>query len=252
MSILKQIRVTDGNGNVAQDGELLVYSVTFDGSGVPTRGSLVSTLADATGATIDQSIDPLLSDPTGLLEFMLPAGVYWVEVTRGPVTTTFKRYQVGDASERAVGTGANDLPDGEALLESLIGAEPTGADVGKVIRYGASGVELAFPDPSPAFAVEELTGSISTSLIGRMQRVTEDTALNLPSEGGLSFPVGRALTFLVEGAPGTPVTLTLNPGAGATINGGSDSWACDVEYAVVTTFKTGADSWAVQGCERLE
>ena len=255
--ILKKLVARDSAGNLVANALLRVYSVSVDESGVPTRGSLVTTLADENGAVVDQtnSEDDLLTGSNGQVSFMLPAGEYWVEVTFGSGTFVNKRYMVGTAQAADVGLGGSDLPTVASLLSALIGDAPTEDDDGRILTYvHPTGVTLLdAPEPpepidpaQPDLITKSANFTVALSDVGPIVVMDSgDYTVTLPQNSAADIPVGRILTVLCRGE------VTFTPGSGATLNGGSASHICNRSHAVVTAFKIGADAWVIQGTEEV-
>lgn len=147
MPIAKQLIARTGSGGTVGGATLWAYEVSFTVAGVPVRGGLVADgFYNANGAPVTQGSNNPSSTLNGRIEFMLEAGVYWLEVRRGPDVFALKTYQVGRASARDVGFQEGQLPDVENTLAALRRAPPTETDDGKVLVYDHGKGSMDFVD----------------------------------------------------------------------------------------------------------
>ncbi|MDD7973449.1 hypothetical protein [Roseinatronobacter alkalisoli] len=259
MPIYKQIIARDTHGNVAQGAELAVYTVTFNGAGVPARGGLVTTLQDAEGNPIDQAVDPApVSGEDGIIAFMLPAGGYWLTVTRGADTFDVPVFMVGRAAQFDTGADSDQLPTGGDMLEALLGSGQLveGNDGSMLVYDHDTGALLLTPIPAeamPPWQIDYDEGPWHGGPPFDPQRAGKVwgfgggggvTQATIPANANVAVPVGLVFSFLID-HPDRVFVIT--PETGVTFNGNDNSWAAMEPYSVVTMWKTGTDTWVGQG-----
>jgi len=253
MPISKQLIARNSDGQAVSGGALRAYQVSFTSAGVPVKGTLAA-LYDAAGNLLTQSGDSPVSDANGRLDFMLEAGVYWLEVTRGPNTFEIRSFPVGRAAERDVGAAPDQLPDGETL-ESLLLPDPDGNE-GKVLIVGGSG-DPVWIDPKDVegiaggpYAIIALPNGETVTLTNidsnrfLEQSGASDTTARIATNASVNMAIGR-MFHLTRLGPGE---LFIEAVAGVTLNGiDGGSTKVVAPYGGATLYKRGTDAWIVQG-----
>jgi hypothetical protein len=207
---------------------------------------------------VTQRVDQV---PTGdITAVVAGAGLAGGGVT-GSVTLTVDTDALGDlivgtgadtATKLTVGTNTYVLTADSTTASGLIWSSPTTGDITGVTAGtgltggGTSGSVTLAVDPSLA-TVEDTTTARTLALVDNSRLIRMNnagaTAVTVPPNSSVAFPVGSQVILSAMGAGAVTVTA----GAGVTLRSKDAALAIDGQYATASCVKVATDEWIVFG-----